>query len=364
MDEEDRGRIYYFGKWGRRVEGKLTRVPGDGWEDALREYKEVADDLHAGRTLRVKGNGLTVADLCNRFLTAKLWKQEAGEIGTRAFTEYKETTDLIVSGFGANRLVDDLAVDDFESLRAAMARQWGPVQLANAITRVRSVFKYGTDNGLIEKTVRFGSEFRKPDQSVLRRHRAKTGERMFSAAEVRSFVEGVMVPGGDRGPELLRADPQLRAMILLGINAGFGNRDCATLPFSAADLDRGWINFPRPRTGIPRPSQSSAKRSPCGPSLPGSRSAGWFSSARRATPGFGTGERRTPTRSLSSSASWRSAYRAIAPGLGFYVLSHTFRAVADAARPARRRSRHGTHRPQHARPLRRADRGRPAVGRH
>src|SRR5687767_9608808 len=61
-----RGRIHYFGKWGRRVDGVLVRVPGDGWEEALQLYKAVADDLHAGRTPRVRADALTVADLCNR----------------------------------------------------------------------------------------------------------------------------------------------------------------------------------------------------------------------------------------------------------------------------------------------------------
>jgi len=41
-------------------------------------------------------------------------------------------------------------------------------------------------------------------------------------------------------------------MILLGVNCGFGNNDCGMLPCSALDLDGGWINFPRPKTGIDR----------------------------------------------------------------------------------------------------------------
>jgi len=41
-------------------------------------------------------------------------------------------------------------------------------------------------------------------------------------------------------------------MILLGINCGFGNADCAALPISAVNLDAGLIDFPRPKTGIPR----------------------------------------------------------------------------------------------------------------
>jgi hypothetical protein len=67
-----RGKIHYFGRWARRVNSKLERIEGDGWMEALEEYKAVADDLHAGRTPRVKEDGLTVTDLCNHFLTAKL----------------------------------------------------------------------------------------------------------------------------------------------------------------------------------------------------------------------------------------------------------------------------------------------------
>src|SRR5439155_120411 len=162
--------------------------------------------------------------LCNRFLTAKLRKQTSGELGSRMFQEYKETTDLLVADFGKDRFVDDLAADDFEALRARMAERWGPVRLGNAITRVKSVFKYGLDNALIERAPRFGSEFHKPEKAVLRRHRAKNGEKMLEADQLRKMIEAAGVP--------------LRAMLLLGVNAGFGNTDVATLPLSALDLDR------------------------------------------------------------------------------------------------------------------------------
>jgi integrase len=41
-------------------------------------------------------------------------------------------------------------------------------------------------------------------------------------------------------------------MALLGLNGGLGNTDCATLPQNAIDLAGGWIDFPRPKTGIER----------------------------------------------------------------------------------------------------------------
>jgi hypothetical protein len=194
-----RGRIYYFGRWGKRVNDKIVRIDGDGWKEALEEYKKVADDLHAGRTPCASTDGLTVADLCNRFLTAKLRKREAGELGLRMFGDYREVTDLIVVAFGKTRLVDDLAADDFESVRARMAERWGPVRLGNAITRVKSIFKYALDNSLIDRPIRFGGEFRKPDKAVRRRHRAQNGTKMLEAPELRRLIaalEGEKVETG------------------------------------------------------------------------------------------------------------------------------------------------------------------------
>jgi integrase len=320
-----RGKIHYFGRWARVVEGKLTRVPGDGWEDALREYQEVRDDLHAGRTPRVNADGLAVGDLCNRFLTSKLRKQEAGELGRQTFADYKIVTDLMVATFGAGRLVEDLAADDFAILRDRMVKQWGPVRLANSITRAKSVFKYAADNGLVEKAVRYGTEFRKPDQSVLRRHRAKSGERMLEPDQLRTIIDAAPVP--------------LKAMILLGLNAGLGNNDCATLPLSAVNLETGWLNFPRPKTGIGR-------RCPLWPET--------VEAVRQAI-----AERPTPadlescglafltaigTPWVRASAAYRSDHltkrfiellqklKLHRKRAGFYTLRHVFRTVADAAR--------------------------------
>jgi integrase len=319
------GKIHYFGKWGRVVNGKLTRVEGDGWKEALELYKAQADDLHAGRTPRVKGDGLTIAGLCNAFLTAKQRKRTSGELGARMFEEYRQITDLLVATFGKDRSVDDLAADDFEALRAEMAERWGPVRLGNTITRVKSVFKYGLDNGLIEKAIRYGSEFKKPEKAVLRRHRAQNGEKMLEVGQVRRLIDAADVP--------------FRAMILLGVNCGFGNHDVATLPLAALDLERGWLNFPRPKTGIPRRC----------PLWPETAAALHKTLAERPTPKekadadlvflMPAGRRwvRTTEKSRTDNVSvhFTKLMQSLGThrgGIGFYTLRHVFRTVADAAR--------------------------------
>jgi hypothetical protein len=42
------GTIRYFGRWGKRIDGKLGRVEGDGWKAALELYTGQRDDLVVG----------------------------------------------------------------------------------------------------------------------------------------------------------------------------------------------------------------------------------------------------------------------------------------------------------------------------
>jgi len=129
--------------------------------------------------------------------------------------------------FGKTRLVDDLAADDFEALRAHMPSAGGRAARQRD-TRI-SVFKYGLDNGLIEKPVRYGGEFRKPDKAVLRRHRAQNGEDAGGRPTAVGLIDAAPVP--------------LARWSCSASNAGFGNHDIATLPCRPLDLDAGWVDF-------------------------------------------------------------------------------------------------------------------------
>jgi integrase len=134
--------------------------------------------------------------------------------------------------------VDDVGPDDFEALRKSLAKTRGPVALKNEVNHCRIVLKFASDQRLIDRPVHFGQSFDRPTAKTLRRARHEAGPRLFEADEVRRTLEG--------------ADVHLKAMTLLGLNCGFGNTDVATLPQSALDQAGGWINFPRPKTEIPR----------------------------------------------------------------------------------------------------------------
>jgi integrase len=150
----------------------------------------------------------------------------------------KEATDLIIVSFGKQRLAGDLDPDDFAKMRDGMAKRWGAVRVRDMVQRVRSVFKYGLDVGLLDRPAGFGPGFARPSKKAVRLVRAKQGPKLFTAGECRSLIGAAGVP--------------LKAMLLLGVNCGLGNSDCANLPLATLDLKGGWLDFPRPKTGIKR----------------------------------------------------------------------------------------------------------------
>jgi integrase len=328
-----RGKIYYFGPWS----------DPDG---ALTKYLAEKDALHAGRAPRPEPEALTVKALVNAFLNHKAAHRDGGELSARTWSEYKDTCDLLISRFGKGRLVEDLSPEDFAGLREHMAKRWGPVRLGNVIQMVRGVFKFASENDLMARPVRYGQGFDRPSAKVLRLHRAKNGERMLEAAEVQRVLDALagkeVETGGtdERTGKLetvtLQPNPALRAMILLGVNCGLGNHDCALLPLSALDLDGGWLNFPRPKTGIPRrcplwPETVAALREAiAGRTAPRQEeAAGLVFVTTRGRPWLSRGI------ANPVSVAVRDVMKAVGihhDGIGFYTLRHVFRTIADAAR--------------------------------
>ncbi|MHB1426677.1 MAG: tyrosine-type recombinase/integrase [Gemmataceae bacterium] len=305
-----RGKLHYFGLWA-------------DWQKALAIYQEQKDDLHAGRKPRRAGDTRsTLRDLFNRFLTSKKLLLDTGEITARTFADYKATCDRLSAALGLTRLVEDLGADDFEQLRASLAKSWGPVALGNEIQRVRVVFKYAYDNGLIAHPIRYGQGFKRPSRKTLRQVRAAKGPRLFEAAELRRIIDKAVQP--------------LKAMILLGANCGFGNTDVGKLPLAALDMNEGWVNYPRPKTGVQRRC----------PLWPETMAALRDAIAKRPTPksdaeaalafitryGSSWAKETCDNPVSKEMAKLLSELKVARKGLNFYALRHTFETIGGEAR--------------------------------
>jgi integrase len=284
---------------------------------------EVKDDLLAGRTPRTKTDGATLRDLANRFLTAKKHLVETGEITQRTHDDYLNTCQQVITILGKDRLLSDLSGDNFDHLRRCLSKTRGHVALGNEINRVRILFKFGYDAGLIDRPVRYGASFKRPSRKVIRIARAKAGPRMFEATELRAIIEAAPMP--------------LKAMILLGINCGFGNADCATLPKRAMDMQSGWARFSRPKTGIDRRCPLWPETVAACQEAISSRPASKQPEAEGLVFVTKYGQRWSKDTSTSNpiSAEFRKLLKKLGlhkPGLGFYALRHTFETIGGDSR--------------------------------
>lgn len=226
-------------RWCKKVRGKVHYFgPLDDPQGALAKWLEQKDDLLAGRTPHAKVDGLTLGELANKFLAAKRQLVDNRELAARTWADYHATCHFVLKTLGKNKPVAMLVPADFQKLRAEFSKTRAAVALGNSVQRTRTLLKWAFDNELIEKPIRFGSEFKRPNKKTLRKVRQSKGRRMMPPAELRRLIDEARLP--------------LKAMILLGINCGFGNSDCATLPLSAIDMDAGFIDYPRPKTAIER----------------------------------------------------------------------------------------------------------------
>jgi integrase len=235
-------------RWAKKIRGKLHFF--GPWRDphgALRRYLTEKDDWEAGRKPQREKPGvtdaLTVAQMVFLYLDAKKLKVESGEMEERTWKEYETYGDRMIRVFGANTLVESLGPADFKRLRADFQKTHKSLASIKGDIRKSKVFfnwagPGANGQGYLDRLPRFGDAFKPPSQSALEREREEKGERVFSAEQIRAV--------------LAAAGPRLKAMVLLGINCGYGNTDCIKLVIGKLDLDHGWANFARTKNGIKR----------------------------------------------------------------------------------------------------------------
>lgn len=228
------------GQWGKKINGKHYYF--GVWADpdaALLEYLNEKDDLFAGRRPESRSNlAITVYEACNHFLTAKKSLVGTNERSQRTYRDYVHTCEKLCGILGKTRSVESLTAKDFAELRSKLSEGVGLVRLGNMIQHIRSMFRFAAENDLVAKAVKFGTEFKKPAKKAVRREQRGRPAKRFSATNLRTIIEGAPVP--------------MKAMILLGINCGFGQTDCSMMPIDAADLKNRNCAFPRPKTEVPR----------------------------------------------------------------------------------------------------------------
>ncbi|MBI3461841.1 MAG: integrase [Planctomycetes bacterium] len=226
------------GRWCKKVRGKLHYFTGNA-DEALAEWLRVKDDLLLGRRPPPKDDErLTLSNALNAFLEAKKARVRSGELDGQTWADYFRSAQHAVKVLGRTTIVEELRPADFEKLRAHLAEGRGPVALQNEINRIKVALDWAYKSDLIDRPVRYGESFSRPPRKLLLKARQDAGPKLFTADEISKLVKAAGVP--------------LDSMILLAANTGIGNADVARLPLKAIDIEGGWLNFPRVKTGVQR----------------------------------------------------------------------------------------------------------------
>jgi integrase len=258
--------------------------------------------------------GATVGEVATRFTEERLADKTAGNLSLGTYADYVSAAKEMVESMGRDTLVSDLTPDDFTQLYRRWAARLKAHALARNIQAVRTLWTTADENGWVERRPRFGTMFKKPP----------TGKRKsvpLTASEVAKLIQ--------------KATGQIKAMVLMGINAAYGAKDCSDLPKASIDLKKRVVVFPRPkmkdRDGIDRaatlwPETVKALRDVLddtpGPAFRTVRGNPWVKTQI---------SRRGKVSQIDGVAQefYKLCDKAGIPRRGFYELRHTFRTIAD-----------------------------------
>ena len=224
--------LHKTGQFCKKIKGKLYYF-GTDKKAALSRYLEQAAYLHAGKrpTPKNTGHNLSIKTLCNLYLDNQESRSAIGEIKLRHLYDQTSLLRDFVRFMSPNRSVSDISTIDIQNYRKKLINTGKSANtINNRIAAIKAMYNWAVDNEIIDHC---------PKLNAVKKITIKKTERpTFTEHQIQTLLEV--------------ANSQMRAMIWLGLNCGFGCTDCAELKWKDVDLNNGRVRFPRGKTGIER----------------------------------------------------------------------------------------------------------------
>ena len=188
-------------------------------------------------------DALVVQEMVAAYLNARRLDVESGALALRTWKEYEDFGERMIRVFGGTAVVQDLGPADFLTLKTDLQKTHKSLSsLKGDIRKIKVFFNWAgpgeKGQALYHQPLRFGPDFQPPSTKAIKRQLDRQPTRVLRRKQLRRL--------------LAKATPKLRAMLLLGINCGLGNTDCARLTRKRINLKTGWLHYPRPKTGVER----------------------------------------------------------------------------------------------------------------
>lgn len=224
--------LHRTGQWCKKIRGK-TYYFGKDKAEALKLYYKRASELHGGT---VEGSApssgdRTLLDLCNLYLHHQSARVQTGEIQEQHWRDQAGRLKNFAKAIGSDRSVSEIRTIDLMNYRNERINAGrAGTTINNELAAVKAMFHWA----LAAEVIQQGPNL----DAVKKIPRRKVKRQTFTPEEIRRLMA--------------HANPQWRAMILLGLNCGFGCTDVAELKWANLNLDTGRVCFPRPKTDVER----------------------------------------------------------------------------------------------------------------
>ena len=218
-----RGTTYYLGPW----------VDHEG---ALAEWHRIRDEIELGIVSSAVTGRVDVDYMVNAFLASKKAQVDAGDLRLCTFQQYKLACKWLKENMGAHRVIENVGPADFMRLISKFDPKWSATTIKNQVNLVRTIFKWAYENDLIDKPVKYGTNFSRPSAKRRNLEKASKPPKDFAASEIWTLLDA--------------SSMRLRAWLLLGLNCGYGNSDLSRLKVS--DVSGEWLREARGKTGLDR----------------------------------------------------------------------------------------------------------------
>lgn len=224
--------LHRTGQYCKKIKGKFYYF-GTNKHEAMQRYLEQASMLHTGRSSSptASGDDISIKTLCNLYLQHQESRAQQGEISTRHFSDQVKSLTKLTRFLGQHRLIGEMSTVDLQNYKRKLVKSYSSRHRINLnIAIMKSAFHWARENEVVRNVPNVDAVSK---MKIIRQERP-----VFAPDEIRTLLD--------------TADPQMRAMIWLGLNCGFGCTDCSELLWNNIDLVGGRVQLPRRKTGIDR----------------------------------------------------------------------------------------------------------------
>ncbi len=221
------------GQYCKKVHGKMYYF-GSVKQEALQRYIDQAAYLHGNNhnSHRPVDDSMTLKHLCDMFLKYQFTKVKANAITAQHYNDQISSLNKLLAFLGQRRRIKDISTLDLQNYKRKLQKQYNSSghRLNLHISNLKTLFHWAKKNDILKQIPNIDAISR---SKIINKQR-----RIFTHEEINKL--------------LAVADIQMKAMIWLGLNCGFGCTDCSELQWKHLDLDNGRVVFPRGKTGIQR----------------------------------------------------------------------------------------------------------------